>query len=101
MDKLKVWLQAIPSEDCVRAGAGAYADALLPSTPEPPQHTHTHTNRHKRTQTYAQTHMPVDACRAGGVTDTVRCTCRLRDQHGGGGAFPHVPHGHPDAATIH
>jgi hypothetical protein len=42
MDKLKVWLQAIPSEECVRAGAGAYADALLPSTPEPPQHTHTH-----------------------------------------------------------
>ena len=32
MDKLRLWLQAIPGDQCIRAGAGAYADALLPST---------------------------------------------------------------------
>ena len=31
MDKLKFWLEAIPGSNCVRAGAGAYADAILPS----------------------------------------------------------------------
>jgi hypothetical protein len=32
MDRLRFWLQAVPGEQCVRAGAGAYADAILPST---------------------------------------------------------------------
>ena len=32
MDRLGFWLEAVPGSSCVRAGAGAYADALLPST---------------------------------------------------------------------